>query len=274
MHAMQSISIFNKERNQTKDSTSLSANSTHCSTSASCERSSILQIIPVTFSKESKSNNTSAFLHNGSVVSRKLTKTASAHGTVLSENSKHTEPHKGIHGTKSVKYTNVTLSIKGMNSIQTFNMKDVQVSADIKFPQYNLTWIRKVCEQHEHLKHITYPDVDTNQISILHGCDNFDLIAPKEIHNGPPNTARALQTKLGWSASGKTDLPSAATCQSQIVKNESRQCSKTDDILYNEVQNWYKVENLPSDRDLTKSDTDKRSSEILESTVEFMEGQY
>ena len=55
----------------------------------------------------------------------------------------------------------------------------------------------------DHLKHISYPDVDINEISILIGCDNFDLIAPREIHYGPPNTARAIQTELGWTASGK-----------------------------------------------------------------------
>ena len=85
-----------------------------------------------------------------------------------------------------------------MSCNQTFHIEDVQVSADIEFPQYNLERIRKFCQEFDLLKHITYPDVDINQISILIGCDNFDLIAPREIHYGPPNTARATQTELGW----------------------------------------------------------------------------
>ena len=80
-----------------------------------------------------------------------------------------------------------------------------------------------MCQEFDHLKRITYPDFDINQISILIGCDNFDLIAPREIHYGPLNTARAIQTELGWTASGKTNLPSAVTYQSQIVKSESRE---------------------------------------------------
>ena len=127
-------------------------------------------------------------------------------------------------------------------------MEEVQIAADIEFPQYNLAWIRKVCEQHEHLNHITNPNVEIKKISILIGCDNFDLIEPREIHYGPPNTARAIQTKLGWTASGTTDLLSEVTCRSQIVKNETRECCGIDDILYNEVLNWYKVENLPSSK--------------------------
>ena len=75
-------------------------------------------------------------------------------------------------------------------------------------------------------------------------------------------------------ASGKTDLPSAVTCQSEIVKNESRECCKIDDTLYNEVLNWYKVENFSSNMEVRKSETNKRASDILESTVESKEGRY
>ena len=67
-----------------------------------------------------------------------LTKTASALGIVLDEKNQHTELHKGIHGTKRVTFTNVNLWIKGMSSDQTFDIEDVQISADIEFPQYNL----------------------------------------------------------------------------------------------------------------------------------------
>ena len=178
------------------DESSLSANSTHCNTSASSERPSLLQILPVKLSRDGKSIKTYAFLDNGSVVSKMLAKTASALEIVLSENSNHTEPYKVIHGTKSVTYTNVNLSIKGMNSNQTFNTEDVQVSPDIEFPQYNLEWIQKVCEQHEHLKHITYHNVDINQMSILIGCKNFDLITPRENHYGPQTQRELFRQNL------------------------------------------------------------------------------
>ena len=66
-----------------------------------------------------------------------LTKEASALEIVLHEKTQHTELHKGMHGTKSVTFTNVNLSIKGMSSNKFFDIEDVQVSADIEFPQYN-----------------------------------------------------------------------------------------------------------------------------------------
>ena len=115
---------------------------------------------------------------------------------------------------------------------------------------------------------------DSDQISIFIGCDNFDLIAHREIHYGPSNTLRAIQTKLGWTASDKIVLTSAVTCQSQKVKIESRERCKVDNILYNEVLNWYKVENSPSIMGVTKSKGEKRASEILKSTVELKEGRY
>ena len=90
---------------------SLSANSTHCSTTASSERPSRLQISPVTLSGMfNKSTRTLyALLGNGSVLSIKLTKTASALEIVLGEKPTHTELHKGIHGTESVTYTHINL---------------------------------------------------------------------------------------------------------------------------------------------------------------------
>ena len=98
------------------DESSQSANSTHCSTAGSAERPSLLQILPVTLSRDGKSVNTYAFLDNGSVVSMMLPKTASALGIVLDEKNQHTELHKGIHGTKGLNFTNVNLSINGMSS--------------------------------------------------------------------------------------------------------------------------------------------------------------
>ena len=268
----QSCSSCNKRQHtHLHDESSQSANSTHCSTAGSAELPSLLQILPVTLSRDGKSVNTYAFLDNGSVVSMMITKTASALGIVL-DKKLNTQNYTKESMEKSVTFTN--LSIKGMGSCQTFDIEDVQVLTEIEFPQYNLEWIRKVCQEFDHLKHIAYPDVDINQISILIGCDNFDLIAHREIHYGPANTARAVQTELGWTASGKTDLNSAVACQSLIVKTESRECCETDETLYNEVLNWYKVENLPSNKDGTKSEINKRASDILESTLEFKEGRY
>ena len=150
-----------------RDESSQSANSAHCSTTASSEHPSFLQILPVTLSRDGKSIKAYAFLDNGSVVSMMLKKFASAIGIVRGEKPKHTQLRNGIHGTKTRTYTNVNLSIKGMNPNQSFDMEDVQVSADIEFPQYNLAWIRKVSQQHEHLKHKTYPDVTATKSLFL-----------------------------------------------------------------------------------------------------------
>ena len=72
------------------DETNQSANTTHCSTAGSAERPSLLQILPVTLSRDGNSVNTYAFLDNGSVASMMLTKTVSALGSVLDEKNQHT----------------------------------------------------------------------------------------------------------------------------------------------------------------------------------------
>ena len=57
-------------------------------------------------------------------------------------------------------------------------------------------------------------------------------------------------------------------------QSASKECCEIDDILYNEVLNWYKVENLPSNSDVTKSKSGKRASEFSTSTVELKEKRY
>ena len=99
--SMQSCRCCNKRHHtHLHDESSQTANSTHCSTARSAERPSLLQILPVTLSRDGKSVNMYAFLDNGSFVSVMLTKTASALGIVFEEKTQHTELHKGIHGTK------------------------------------------------------------------------------------------------------------------------------------------------------------------------------
>ena len=89
-----------------------------------------------------------------------------------------------------------------------------------------------------------------------------------------PDTARAVQTKPGWIALGQTDLPLAVTFQSQIVKSYSTECCKIDEILCNEVLNSYKGETFPSNQNVIKSESNKRASKFLQSTVELKERQY
>ena len=94
------------------DESSQSANSTHCSTAGSSERPALLQILPVTLSRDGKSVNTYAFLDNGSVVSMMLTKTASALGIVLDEKTQHTELHKGTMEQKVCHSPTLTFRLK------------------------------------------------------------------------------------------------------------------------------------------------------------------
>ena len=95
-----------------QDESSQSANSTHCSTAGSSERLSFLQILPITLSRDDKSVNTYTFLDNGSIVSMMLTKTASALGIVLDENTQHIELHKGINGKKVWNSPTLTFRLK------------------------------------------------------------------------------------------------------------------------------------------------------------------
>ena len=58
--------------------------------------------------------------------------------------------------------------------------------------------LNSICSSYDHLTDINFPDFDSNQVSILIGIDNIDLVTSQAIIKGPENASRAISTPLGW----------------------------------------------------------------------------
>ena len=66
--------------------------------------------------------------------------------------------------------------------------------------------LNQLCASFEHLSHIRFPEIGNNSVSIILGIDNLDLIHYKQIVKEHKNAPWGIETQLGRTCAGKTDL--------------------------------------------------------------------
>ena len=65
--------------------------------------------------------------------------------------------------------------------------------------------LNDICSQYDHLKAICFPDFNNNDVALVTGTDNIDIISPNTIIKGNQNVPRAVLTALGWTIAGPND---------------------------------------------------------------------
>ena len=128
------------------------------------------------------------------------------------------------------------------SSIETVRLNDVMVVTDLNMSAVNVAQLNAFCKNFDYLSHINFPELERNNVSIIIGTDNLDLIYYNQILKGPKNAPWGAETPLGW------------TCASKmiVVLNEStpvhythvQNCPNMDDSLFKLAQDWMKAKNL------------------------------
>ena len=62
--------------------------------------------------------------------------------------------------------------------------------------------LNDICSQYDHLKDICFPGFNNNDVALVIGTDNVDIISPMTIIKGNQNVHRAVLTALGWTIAG------------------------------------------------------------------------
>ena len=102
--------------------------------------------------------------------------------------------------------------------------------------------LNQLCASFEHLSQISFPEIGNNSVSIILGIDNLDLIHYKQIVKGPKNAPWGVETQLGWTCAGKTDLALDETYPIQFTQLNSH--PDMDEQMFKMVSDWMKIENL------------------------------
>ena len=90
---------------------------------------------------------------------------------------------------------------------------------------------------------------------------------------GPKNAPWGVETQLGWTCAGKTDLALDETYPVQFTQLNSH--PNMDEQMFKMVSDWMKIKNLGiASPKKAMSKNDKRALEILENTTQPIDGHY
>ena len=91
------------------------------------------------------------------------------------------------------------------NDTLAFELTYVLIKANINLNAVDPEKLNDICSQYDHLKDICFPDFSNNDVSLVIGTDNIDIISPKTSIKGNQNVPRAVLTALGWTIAGKNN---------------------------------------------------------------------
>ena len=88
------------------------------------------------------------------------------------------------------------------NNTLAFELTNVLIKENINLNAAEPETLNDICSQYDHLKDICFPDFSNNDVALVIGTDNIDIISPKTIIKGNQNVPPAVFTALGWTIAG------------------------------------------------------------------------
>ncbi|XP_044745202.1 uncharacterized protein LOC123307065 [Coccinella septempunctata] len=227
----------------------------------------LLRICPVVLSGEKNSIETYALLDDGSTVSLIEDNLAE----YLGLNGK--EDPLNICWTNSTSHKDqnsrrVKLKIRGLYENEEYEIDDVRTMTGFSLPSQNFDFSKmknewshlSICPQNLFFKNDVRP-------TILLGQDNYHLIMPRKIYEGPPNSPILSWTKLGWIVHGKF------RCKKDILDNSNFNffCyQESEDDLHRLVKDSFKLDNYGITKpnyETSLSPKEEKALKILEETT-------
>ena len=83
------------------------------------------------------------------------------------------------------------------NDTLAFELTYVLIEVNINLNAVDPEKLNDICSQYDHLKDICFPDFSNNDVALVIGTDNIDIISPKTSIKGNQNVPRTVLTALG-----------------------------------------------------------------------------
>ena len=156
-------------------------------------------VVPVTLENENNFISTFAFLESGSTCSYLLSNVAN------SLQCKITGPGVkldigGFNDSKSQEANMVSVKTHPFGNIaESFTINHTFVLPSFNLVDIYTPFLNAICQQFPHLQGVvTIPQLLSNQIGLILGQDNFDLITARSVFKGPPKAPGVVLTNIGW----------------------------------------------------------------------------
>ena len=95
----------------------------------------------------------------------------------------------------------ITVHSFGNNTL-AFELTNVLIKENIDLKAAEPEKLNDICSQYDRLKDICFPDFNNNDVALVIGTDDIDIISPKTIVKGNQNVPLAVLTALGWTIAG------------------------------------------------------------------------
>ena len=229
-------------------------------------------LVPFELSNGVKTLDTYAYIDNGSCQSLLITSAASE--LEIDINTVAKIPVSGYQTTREIDCSQVFVQIKLYRSQNTSVVSmNVLAVPDLNMTPGKASEQNKLCSKFDHLKHITLPNVKQNQVCIIIGIDNLELIHYSEIVKGPKNTTWAVKTPLVWTCAGETSI--IAEEQNPVLKTQICSNGQLGNKMFTKVQDCTKIRNYgTASKKKALSKNDEKALEILQSTTRFKVDHY
>ena len=91
----------------------------------------------------------------------------------------------------------ITVNSFGINT-SAFELTYVLIKENINLKAAELKNLNDIFSQYDNLKEICFTDFNNNDVALMIGTENIDIVSPKTNIKGNQNVPRAVLTALGW----------------------------------------------------------------------------
>ena len=175
----------------------------------------------------------------------------------------------GFHGTKTLTVEPVSFILHPFEqNAEKFPIDNAFVLPKINLHDADPTQLNSICQSYSHLKEISFPDFSDNQIGLILGQDNFDLITAKAVFKGPDNAPRAVLTDIGWTIGGPNDTSfELLSFQAPVYQSDHQ-----DKDLYDLIATFWRMDTYGTSPEVTMSHDEKHALQTLEATTRYVDG--
>ena len=179
----------------------------------------------------------------------------------------------GFHDLKKIKPRSVELIIHRCGNLsEQFLVKRANVLDKLNPEDVQPDKLNSICSSYDHLTDINFPDFDNNQVSILIGNDNIDLVTSQALIKGPENAPRAISKPLGWTI---VDQMAKILGNSVFRAYSSHDNDINEDAhLFEFLASTWGMETYGTSPDITLSKDEKNVHENFRQTIAYTEGSY
>ncbi|CAH8290201.1 unnamed protein product [Schistosoma bovis] len=229
----------------------------------SVQKQAAFAIVPVLVRSGEKVAQTCAFLDSGSdasLITEDLAKRLNLEGEPKTISLKTLDNHS------TIQCKEVQLEVSSLDSSSSFRIPNVWTVERLPMLRRTVPTTSQM-KSWTHLKDISFPRVEDENVELLIGCNAPSVHEMKEVRTGKPNEPFAVKTPLGWTLFGSYGEP----CKSNRVLNHLSAKEELEDKFGQLYSTEFKD---PFSRTISMSVEDRIALSAISHSVQRLNGHY